>query len=124
MKNILFIIVILMSSPCFAQSYKVGKIDADGNPTLSADANKCSDILNQVSAHHGMKQGHATDFSFTKLSHGQICLTGYEKDASGNIIRGVRVQCSQDDETNLIVFKNSFSENISGKPFNAAANQN
>jgi hypothetical protein len=124
MKKILFIIAILISSGCMAQSYKVGKVDADGKLTLTADANKCRTILNQCSSKQNTLPLQANDFSFTRLHRGQICLTGYEKDASGKIIRGVRIQCTQDDENNLIIVKNNFTENITGKTFDATSDQN
>ena len=123
MKNFLFIIGIVITSACQAQSLTVGKIDADGKVSLTMEHNQCCIVLTQFSERNGMPV-QVNDISFTRLSRGQICLTGYEKNAAGKIDSGIRIQCSQDDENNLIVDKTNYSERIAGKSFDDLAAQN
>ena len=40
-----------------------------------------------------------------------------EKDKNGNIIKGYRIMCKQDDANNLIVVPESKSEKVFGRPF-------
>ena len=122
MKNILILIGILISTSAMSQSYNVGKIDADGKITLSIEQNKGCSILNQMAMKKNFSAMVINEVSFTRLNRGQICLTGYEKDAFGKIINGIRIQCTQDDENNLIVISSNFSESISGKAFTDSAN--
>jgi spore coat protein U-like protein len=124
MKNFLFIIGIVIASACQAQSLTVGKIDADGNVSLGMENSQGCTVLTQFSSQRNGAPVHVNDVSFTRLSHGQICLTGYEKDATGKIVSGIRIQCSQDDENNLILDNTNYSERIAGKSFDNLAAQN
>ena len=118
MKKLILIsaIVFTMSAGVsMAQSNIVGKIDNDGNIHMLVEKNKAGEVLSQTTGSRS-----TTGFSevtFSKMAMGEVCLTGYEKDANGKVVSGVRIQCYQDDANNLIVKPENKIERIFGRPF-------
>lgn len=118
-KSILFIAfaLTLITGVSFAQSNVVGKIDNDGNVHMLVEKSKAVEVLTQVNNGRTSQPINVSEVSFSKMSMGEICLTGYEKDANGKVISGMRIQCHQDDANNLIVKPENKIERIYGRPF-------
>jgi|SRR5690606_7406949 len=120
-KTLVLMMFSVLSTAVFAQSQIIGKVDADGVPHLSASKTDCISELKKVAATKGtfasMKMN---DVSFTQMPHGQYCLTSYEKDASGKTLRGIRIECKQDDDNNLILTSKSKVETVTGKSFTSS----
>jgi hypothetical protein len=100
-----------------AQSDKVGYINEDGVFVMTVPEVQGKNILKQLSIPTEAQPFNATEVMLTVMDDGSISLTGYSKTPSGNIIKGFRVQCFQDDENNLIVAPGHKRERIVGKPF-------
>ena len=107
----------LFTSASFAQSNIVGRVDNDGNVHLLVEKLKATEVLTQVNNARTSQPINISEVTFSKMSMGEICLTGYEKDAQGKVVTGMRVQCYQDDANNLIVKPDSKTERIYGRPF-------
>jgi hypothetical protein len=118
MKTILSLVLMMsIAAIGYSQSIKVGRLDNDGNAILTMEQNACSAMIKQLSSRNNAEMVNVTDISFTQLPRGQFCITGYEKDNNGRILKGFRIACSQDDENNLIVNQNNFSARVAGKAF-------
>ena len=111
-------ISLAISANCaWAQSEKVGKLSQDGNLTMTVNENQGKNILKQLSLPTEAQPFQATEVLFTQMDDGSYSLTGYRKTPSGNIIKGFRVRCIQDDEDNLIVAPGFKWERVIGRPF-------
>jgi hypothetical protein len=100
-----------------AQSNIVGRIDNDGVVHMNVDKNKAVEVIGQATAGKISQEIQISDVSFSRMALGEICLTGYEKDRNGKVVKGVRIQCYQDDANNLIIKPGNKIENIFGRPF-------
>jgi len=100
-----------------AQSDKVGQLDHDGNFVLTVPQNQGKNILRQHSLPTEASPFEATDITITEMTDGTLSLTGYLKNPGGHIVKGFRIQCSQDDENNLIVKPGNKRERVIGRPF-------
>ncbi len=109
--------IMLFSVMAFSQSKIVGRIDVDGNTILTASKQECSDKINAASSKKSSKSLTVSEVTFTRMPLGQVCLTGYEKDQSGNVISGVRIECKTDDDRNLIITPASKVETVTGRAF-------
>ncbi|MBS1764903.1 MAG: hypothetical protein JSS90_08070 [Bacteroidetes bacterium] len=117
---IIFVFTVL-TTISFAQSQIVGKVDADGVPHFSASKNDCiTELKKAASAKGAFAAMQMNDVSFTQMPQGQYCLTTYEKDAKGNTLRGLRIECKQDDDNNLIITSQSKIETVTGKSFKSS----
>ncbi len=101
-----------------AQSRIIGKVDADGVAQFTAAKQDCQDEIKKAAASKGtFSTIKIQELKFSQMATGQYCLTAYEKDAAGKIARGVRVECKQDDDNNLIITPKSRIETTTGKAF-------
>lgn len=100
-----------------AQSDKIGFLNNDGNFELTVDQAEGKNILKQHSLPSEAIPFEATDISITRMSDGTYSLTGYFRNPGGHIVKGFRIQCSQDDANNLIVMPGNKRERVIGKPF-------
>lgn len=100
-----------------AQRMIVGRIDADGKLIMTTKQDEARQLMQQVSNQRMSMSININDISFTRLNMGQVCITGYEKAPDGKIVRGIRIQCAQDDENNLIVSRQSYCQKTIGKTF-------
>lgn len=115
---ILCILFSTFTSFTFAQSQIIGKVDADGVPHLSASKTECISELKKASVSKAsFSSMNMQDVTISQMPKGQYCLTAYEKDESGKTLRGIRIECKQDDDNNLIITSQSKVETISGKKF-------
>lgn len=100
-----------------AQSHKIGRIDKDGIYGITLKADQVKTIIENISQVSEPMAFRPTDISLTATTLGEICLTGYIKGPTGNIIKGFRIICMQDDENNLIVQPGSRVERVNGRSF-------
>lgn len=120
MKKYLFILTstfLFSAGLTHAQSNIVGRIDNDGIVHMTVERQKAKEVLTQATTSRTSQPIQVSEISFSKMAMGEICLTGYEKDANGKVVKGVRIQCYQDDANNLIVIPENKIENIFGRPF-------
>jgi hypothetical protein len=120
MKKLLLLSTIIVTLSMYrvnAQSHIIGKIDADGNSSISVLDQQAKNILESVSNFTEPQPFQPTDITLSTMPQGEICLTGYIKNPVGKIIRGFRIVCIQDDENNLIVKPGSHVERINGRQF-------
>ena len=124
MKSLLSLLLFtLLSVASYSQSKIIGRVDADGNTILLASKQDCTTKIAAAGDKKSKMNVSVSEVLFTRLNKGQICLTGYEKDATGKITKGVRIECSLDDDNNLIIHDNSKIETISGRAFSSPATQ-
>ena len=117
-KKLMFMIAGLMLAATLSNAQAiVGRIDNDGVTHMTVEKGQAKEVLKNVATQKGEQQLNPVEITFTTMPLGQICLTGYEKDKNGNIIKGYRIMCKQDDANNLIVVPESKSEKVFGRPF-------
>lgn len=109
--------ILAWTSTAFCQSKVIGKVDPDGIPHFTTSKTECTDQLKNVSASKGSFTLNVQEVTITQMPKGQFCLTGYEKDITGKISKGIRVECKQDDDNNLIITDKSKTETITGRGF-------
>lgn len=118
MKKVIFSLFFVIAAFAVKAQTIIGKVDADGVPKFTAAIADCKSELQKVSSSKGtFSTMKLQDITFSQMSKGQYCLTAYEKDAMGKVARGIRVECKQDDENNLIITPTSKVETTTGKAF-------
>ena len=118
MKKIIFSLFFVIAAFAVKAQTIIGKVDVDGIPQFTAAISDCKSELQKISSNKGSFASiKLQDITFAKMSKGQYCLTAYEKDATGKVARGIRVECKQDDENNLIITPASNVETTTGKAF-------
>jgi type 1 fimbria pilin len=100
-----------------AQNDKVGRLNQDGQFNLTVPEAQGKNVLKQHSIHTENSPFEATDISITQVADGTLYLTGYLKNPGGQIVKGFRIQCSQDDDNNLIVKPGNNRERVVGHQF-------
>ena len=118
MKKIIFSLFFVIAAFAVKAQTIIGKVDVDGVPQFTAAIADCKNELQKISSNKGAFASiKLQDITFSQMSKGQYCLTAYEKDATGKVARGIRVECKQDDENNLIITPASNVETTTGKAF-------
>ncbi|HQO87349.1 MAG TPA: hypothetical protein PKX84_06830 [Bacteroidia bacterium] len=118
MKKVIFSLFFVIAALAVKAQTIIGKVDVDGVPQFTAAIADCKSELQKVTSSKGtFSTMKLQDITFSQMSKGQYCLTAYEKDAMGKVARGIRVECKQDDENNLIITPASKVETTTNRAF-------